>query len=72
MSHEQSQCDAILADLKLGRRITPLQAITRYHCMRLAARVSELRDAGYRIKTGRARLANGKVVAEYCLDELVT
>lgn len=58
--------------LKLGRRITPLQAITRYHCMRLAARIADLRDAGYRITTGRAKLANGKVVAEYFLDELVT
>lgn len=68
----QSQCDAILAELKLGRRITPLQALTRFHCLRLAARIGELRDRGWRIKTGERRLEGGKVIAEYYLDELVT
>ena len=44
-----AQRDAILADLKSGLLLTPLDALRRYGCSRLAARVRELREAGYPI-----------------------
>lgn len=72
MSETKSQNDAILADLKAGHRITALSALTRFHCLRLAARIHDLRAAGYRIKREDKVLSGGKRVAEYRLDELMT
>ena len=45
----KTQRDAILADLKAGVLLTHLDALRRYGCSRLAARVLELREAGYPI-----------------------
>ena len=45
-----SQEKAILSHLKRGP-ITPLDALERYGCFRLAARISDLRSAGHPIKT---------------------
>lgn len=47
----QSQTDAVLAHLKSGATLTPLEALERYGCLRLAARIENLRQCGYRIKT---------------------
>jgi hypothetical protein len=49
----RNQREQILAHLKTGRPLTPLEALRRYGCMRLAARVEELRDAGEPIITER-------------------
>lgn len=49
----QSQREQILAHLKKGRPITQLKAIELFGCMRLAARVEELRDRGEPIVTER-------------------
>jgi hypothetical protein len=46
-----SQRDAILAHLKAGNTITAIEALRRWGCFRLAARIEELRDAGYPIET---------------------
>jgi len=43
----------ILQRLKAGHSISPLVALRDFSCMRLAARVAELRDKGYRIETER-------------------
>ena len=43
-----SQNHAILSHLKRGP-ITPLDALERYGCFRLAARIRDLRDAGHKI-----------------------
>lgn len=44
-----SQNHAILSHLKRGP-ITPLDALERYGCFRLAARIRDLRDAGHNIE----------------------
>jgi hypothetical protein len=62
----ESQHDAILAALKRGSRITPLNALRDYGCMRLAARIDDLRNEGYQIDT-RIESANGKRFASYKL-----
>ena len=45
-----SQASRILSHLK-RRPITPLQALDLYGCMRLAARVADLRERGHKIIT---------------------
>ena len=61
-----SQNDAVLAWLKAGHSLTPLEALERFRCLRLAARVADLRLAGYRIET-TIRRQGRKFHAEYQL-----
>lgn len=42
-SHTESQLKAIEKDLKRGRKLSPLQALRDYSCMRLSARIWELK-----------------------------
>ena len=62
-----SHCNAILSHLKSGRPITALDALRMYGCMRLAARVYDLRDSGHDVIARTRHLKNGKKVAEYVL-----
>ena len=61
-----SQADRILAHLKTGKKLTPLQALQKFGTLRLGARVLELRQAGYQIKTRMVRKGRSRV-AEYTL-----
>lgn len=63
-----SQTIRILSHLK-RRPITPLQALDLYGCMRLAARVADLRERGHKIITEPLEL-NGKRFAKYRLIEV--
>ena len=47
-----------------GYGITPLQALEKWGCMRLSARIEELRKAGFPIVTEMAK-QNGKTFARY-------
>lgn len=49
-----------------GHKITPLQALKKWGCMRLAARIAELRARGMNIKT-KPVTQNGKTFAQYSL-----
>ena len=58
----------IFEHLKRHGSITPAIALREYHSMRLAARIQELREAGYAIETViRTHKRRGEVVrfAEY-------
>ena len=46
-----TQAAKILSHLNKHGSITPLEALNRYGCMRLAPRIKELREAGHAIKT---------------------
>lgn len=46
-----SQCKVILAALRAGRGITPIDALREFACFRLAARVYDLREDGHNIVT---------------------
>ena len=48
---EISQRVAILAHLKKGKKISQLQALRMFGCMRLAAVVFRLREQGHSIRT---------------------
>jgi hypothetical protein len=61
-----SQTEQILNDLKKGITITPMVALHRYGCMRLAARVIELKHSGHKIKKTMIN-NNGKRYAGYYL-----
>lgn len=47
----RSQKARLLATLKEGRRLSPLDALRLFGCFRLAARISELRAEGYPIQS---------------------
>ena len=61
-----TQANQILSALKRGEKLTPLQALRKYGCMRLAARIKDLRDAGHDINTTLIR-TQGARVARYSL-----
>lgn len=64
--HSDSQNAAILSYLSRRKALTALQALERFGCFRLAARVYDLREQGHRIQS-RVIEASGKRIAEYYL-----
>lgn len=64
----ESQCSKILGVLLDGGAITPLEALNRFGCFRLSARIHDLRHKqGYDIMTERVLTSSGKYVAQYRL-----
>ena len=47
----EAQNKLILNRLNQGKPISPLYALKQFGCMRLAARIKDLRDSGHDIKT---------------------
>ena len=64
----KSQSEAILAYLKQGRRITPIDALNMFGCFRLAARISDLRSEGHNIVSENVE-QDGKSFSAYRLAE---
>ena len=62
-----TQAEHILAYLKTGGSLTPLDALERFGCFRLGARVWDLKERGYNIISERLTVPGGKVVARYTL-----
>lgn len=60
-----TQTQAILKHLQSGP-ITPLEALRRYGCFRLGARIYDLKRAGHSIKSESVE-RNGKRFARYSL-----
>ena len=60
-----SQTNDILAYMR-KKPITPLDALKKFGCLRLAARINDLRDAGHFVRTDIVR-KNGKKFARYSL-----
>ena len=63
-----SQTDAIAAHLRSGDRLSPLEALNKYGCFRLAARIHDLRRQGMDIRVDHVTTAAGKTIAEYYLQ----
>jgi biotin operon repressor len=59
-----TQTDAIRSFLLAGNSLTPIDALERFGCFRLAARIDDLRQEGLDIKTVKER-RNGKSYARY-------
>ena len=49
-----SQCEQILRYLEDVGSITPMEAIEQFGCLRLAARIADLKKLGVKIRTTRA------------------
>lgn len=68
-----SQCRRILAHLQSGKKLTAKQAMENFGCMRLAARVHDLREVGHDIEmeriTVRNRFDEKCIVGRYQLGE---
>ena len=62
-----SQTSAILAHLQSGATLTPLEALDRFGCLRLGARIDDLRKLGHRIETRRVQRGR-KYWAEYRME----
>lgn len=68
-----TQTEAILRLLRQRPHgITSLEALQEVGSFRLAARIWDLRQAGYRITSEAVTLPNGKVVDRYRLEEQPT
>ena len=61
-----SQCDRILTHLQSGKTINPLQALDLYGCLRLGARIYDLKQSGFDIDS-RLVHENGVQYAEYSM-----
>ena len=68
-----TQCDKVLQYMRQFGSITQLEALSDIGCMRLASRISDLRQQGYavgrRMKTGKNRYGESVSFAEYYLIE---
>ena len=68
-----TQCEQVLEYMKDFGSITPIDAMHDIGCMRLAARIADLREQGYvigrRMKTSKNRYGNPVSFAEYFLEE---
>ena len=68
MSATKSQTEAIREALERGEKLTPLDALNRFGCLRLGARVWDLRDSGMNIVSRMVGVGHRKKVAEYSLQ----
>ena len=62
-----TQSAAILRHLRRNPSITPLEALRQYGCLRLGARIWDLRKQGHAIDAVRRKVSEGKWLAEYFL-----
>lgn len=56
---KQRHCDLILQHMKIYGSINPKEAENQYGCMRLAARIKDLRNRGVKIETEIAKGLDG-------------
>jgi hypothetical protein len=61
-----TQANMILKHMQQGHSLTALEALNRFGCNRLAARICDLRQSGHVIHTDTVS-ANGKQFAKYSL-----
>lgn len=68
MSKPNSQYQRILIALLGGDKLTPLDALRRFGCFRLGARVWEMKRRGWPVQAERIT-QNGKSYASYYIQE---
>ena len=66
MTDTPSQNAMILAELKRGRSLTPIDALKRFGCFRLGARIFDLKQDGHPITTTMVE-ERGKRFARYSM-----
>lgn len=63
-----TQAQRILIYLKSGKTLTPIEALNKFGCFRLAARIADLRRDGHKIWTNYIQKDN-KIFAAYKLSK---
>ena len=63
-----TQTQRILIYLKTGKSLTPLEALNKFGCFRLAARINDLRSQGHTIWTNYVQ-KDKKFFAAYKLSK---
>lgn len=63
-----SQAKRILAYMKAGNRITPIDALEKFGSFRLGARIADLRADGHDIKSEFVVTTSGKRVKSYWIQ----
>lgn len=63
-----TQKQMIMNHLRTYGGITPLEALNRYGCFRLGARIADLKNDGIGIRTEMVK-ENGKRYARYTLEQ---
>lgn len=66
-SSSKTQKALILKALQQGDRLTHLDAEKRFNCLRLGARIYDLKQQGHKIERRMVVVPSGKCVAEYRL-----
>lgn len=69
-SRSATQTELVLDHMRRHGSITALDAMNHYGCMRLAARIKDLRDDGFTILTDSVKSTTGAQYARYRLAEL--
>jgi len=64
----ESQCKSILKHLQCGKSINPIEALNKYGCFRLGARIYDLKQEGHQIKKEMVAAENGKKYASYTME----
>lgn len=65
---KNTQNQKILKHLQKGKKITPLQALRMFGCLRLSGRIYDLKKQGHKIKTDIIAV-NKKHVGQYSLSD---
>ena len=65
-SSSNSQNEQIKKFLENGGKITSLEALNQFNCLRLSGRIYDLRERGMEIRKETV-IRNGKRIAEYSL-----
>ena len=63
-----TQCAQIKDWLLQGNKLTSLDALNLFGCMRLASRIHDLREKGLNIHTERIQVPSGKYVTQYSIQ----
>lgn len=69
VQESNSQSREILSALQSGEKLTPLDALNRFGCLRLGARIWDLRKKGFSIKSQIITTHTGKRVSQYSLTK---
>jgi len=62
-----SQNKQIKSYLEKGKKLTTLDALSKFGCFRLASRINDLRNEGMIIVTKTIKLDNKKQIAQYSI-----
>ena len=65
-----SQENDILAHLKSGLPLDPMEALRKFNCWALSSRISDLKKKGHPVRTiYKTSVMTGKTYAEYIYDQ---